>query len=99
MKRFYCYIFCSVFGVAGFTQKLDVTNLRCEYRQNPIGVDATKPRFSWELKSGQQNVMQVAYRILVADNIQSLNKGIGNCWDSKKVLSKTSIQVEYAGKS
>jgi alpha-L-rhamnosidase len=25
----------------------DLTNLRCEYRVDPLGIDVTKPRLSW----------------------------------------------------
>jgi alpha-L-rhamnosidase len=38
--------------------------MRCEYRENPLGVDAYKPRFSWELISDQRQVVQMAYRVL-----------------------------------
>ena len=32
----------------------DVTNLRCEYRVNPLGIDAEKPRLSWVIEEGSQ---------------------------------------------
>jgi len=28
---------------------LEVENLRSEYRVNPVGIDAAKPRLSWEI--------------------------------------------------
>lgn len=92
--------FCLFIGIAAVshTQQLSVTNPRCEYKQNPVGVDAAKPRFSWELQSGQRNVLQAGYRIIVADNTAALAKDYGNVWDSEKVNSSASIQVEYKGK-
>ena len=42
--------------------------------------------------------MQSAYRILVADDKELLRQGLGNIWDSKKVISNQSIQVVYKGK-
>jgi alpha-L-rhamnosidase len=30
----------------------DVANLRCEYRENPLGIDSGKPRLSWKLETG-----------------------------------------------
>ncbi len=83
-----------------FTQlyaQVKVTELKCEYRENPLGIETLNPRLSWQLRSQQKNVMQSAYRILVADNAESLAKNIGNVWDSKKVLSDASIQIQYAG--
>lgn len=98
MKRLFSYVLFYLIGVTCFAQKLAVTNLRCESRQDPIGVDILKPRFSWELQSIQQNVMQKAYRILVADDTSLLQKNTGNIWDSKKVSSSESIQIVYNGK-
>ncbi len=79
-------------------QQLAITGLRCESSVNPLGVDAPHPALSWQLQSKQQNVLQVAYRILVADNEAVLKTGKGNIWDSKKINSSASIQVDYAGK-
>ncbi|TCD28792.1 alpha-L-rhamnosidase [Pedobacter psychrodurus] len=77
--------------------QVKVTGLKCEYRENPLGIETLNPRLSWQLRSQQQNVMQTAYRVLVADNIELLAKNIGNIWDSKKMISDASIQVKYDG--
>lgn len=90
-----CYLLCTIIVQA---QQLAVTNLRCESRNNPLGVEAAKPKLSWQLQSTQQNVLQTAYRILVADDETLLKKNIGNVWDSKQLKSSASIQLAYAGK-
>ena len=80
---------------------LRTTRLRCEYRTDPFGIDVTRPRLSWILEStdvGQRNLRQSAYHILVASSLEGLESGRGDLWDSGKVLSGTSIQIEYAGK-
>lgn len=80
---------------------LGATRLRCEYRADPFGIDVTRPRLSWILESaaeGQRNLRQSAYHILVASSIEGLESGRGDLWDSGKVVSGTSIQIEYAGK-
>jgi len=51
------------------------------------------------LKSDRKNIMQSAYRILVTDDPELLRKNTGNIWDSKKIASGASIQVEYKGKT
>jgi hypothetical protein len=48
---------------------------------------------SWTIQSDKQAIVQTAYRMLVADDAQLLDKNIGNIWDSKKVVSGASIQV------
>jgi len=78
------------------------TQLRCEYRLNPLGIDATQPRLSWALETidpAARNLKQSAYRILVAASDQALNAGTGDLWDTGKVDSDQSIQIVYAGKA
>jgi alpha-L-rhamnosidase len=98
MKRLLCYIAFTFLTGAGFSQNLSVTNLRCEYRKDPLGVAVSKPKLSWELQSAQQHILQTAYRVLVADDPKLLIENKGNIWDSKKINSSASIQVAYNGK-
>jgi alpha-L-rhamnosidase len=91
-----CFLLCAIIVQA---QQLTVTSLRCESRSNPLGVDALEPKLSWQLQSTQQNILQTAYRILVADDEDLLKKNIGNVWDSKQIKSSASIQVAYSGKT
>ena len=81
-----------------------LSNLRCEYRDNPLGIDAEKPRLSWVIeergpRSEVRGQKQSAYQVLVASTPELLAKDQGDLWDSKKVVSEQSIQVEYAGSS
>jgi alpha-L-rhamnosidase len=80
----------------------EVANLRCEYLQNPLGIDAPKPRLSWKLRTGnpetERGIKQTAYQVLVASSRALLRKDQADLWDSGKVESDQSIQVEYAGK-
>ncbi len=72
-------------------------NLRCEYRENPLGIDLPNPRLSWELQSEQRGQKQTAYRILVAGSRDKLDKGIGDVWDSGKVVSAQTSHISYQG--
>ncbi|MES2894266.1 MAG: family 78 glycoside hydrolase catalytic domain [Bacteroidota bacterium] len=81
----------------GAAQQLAVTQLTCEYKSNPAGIDKTSPKLAWQLQSTQRNVVQAAYRILVADDPALLKRDQGNKWDSKKVNSNESIQISYRG--
>jgi alpha-L-rhamnosidase len=76
---------------------LRVDHLRCEYRHDPLGIDATSPRLSWELDSDQNGAGQTAYQIVAAGDPQSLAGGGAELWDSGKVVSDQTINIEYAG--
>src|SRR6478735_2959143 len=41
-------------------------NLKCEYLENPIGVDSYHPRFTWNLADTGKGTIQTAYSITVA---------------------------------
>ncbi|MHB1485225.1 MAG: family 78 glycoside hydrolase catalytic domain [Saccharofermentanales bacterium] len=71
-----------------------VFNLKCEYKQNPIGIDAEHPRFFWMLSSDRQNTLQVAYQIQVASNDEFLKDIL---WDTGKLMSDRSVHIEYEG--
>ena len=74
-----------------------VTDLRCEYQDNPLGIDCPEPRLSWQLSSSKRDVQQTAYQILVASTAERLAQNKGDLWDSGKVKSDQSLQVAYAG--
>ncbi|MBL7741829.1 MAG: family 78 glycoside hydrolase catalytic domain [Chitinophagaceae bacterium] len=99
MKRLLGYLLFVVWALPGISRELTVAYPRCEFRTDPLGIDVLHPRLSWELYSTGQNVLQTAYRILVADDVSLLQKNTGNIWDSRKVISSASIQVAYAGKA
>ena len=40
-------------------------SLICEYFTNPIGIDVSKPRLSWQSTSEQRGARQTAYQIQV----------------------------------
>jgi len=78
------------------------TALRCEYLENPLGIDVPRPRLSWRLAAShmaERGQRQTAYQILVASTPEGLARNIGDRWDSGRVRSDQSIQVEYAGKA
>ncbi|MCK4825080.1 alpha-L-rhamnosidase N-terminal domain-containing protein, partial [bacterium] len=78
-------------------KKLIVSDLKCEYTTNPLGVDIQQPRFSWIISSELRGVSQSAYRILVAGSPEKLDKKQGDIWDSGKVLSDNSTNIVYQG--
>jgi len=77
---------------------LNVSGLRCEERDNPVGMDIVQPQLSWVLTSSQRGERQTAYQILVASSLESLRADAGDLWDTGKVSSNTTAQITYAGK-
>src|SRR5262245_41865709 len=71
--------------------------LKCEYVENPVGIDAAKPRFSWEVESHRRGERQTAYQILVASSREKLDKNQADKWDSGKIASSDSVNIAYEG--
>jgi alpha-L-rhamnosidase len=76
-----------------------INGLRCEYLINPLGIDVGKPRLNWVIESNHRGERQMAYQVLVASSPELLANDQGDLWNSGKVASDQSIQVEYAGKT
>ena len=88
-------------SAASVCAALSPANLRTEWLPNPQGIDAEKPRVSWRVEESDANVRgqkQSAYRVLVASGAKVLEKGEGDLWDSGKVASDETLNIEYAGK-
>ncbi|HRY47569.1 MAG TPA: family 78 glycoside hydrolase catalytic domain [Candidatus Paceibacterota bacterium] len=77
---------------------LKVSGLKCEYRINPLGIDAPQPRLSWVLESDRPGEVQTAYQIMVASSAAKLARNRADLWDSGKVASSESIHVTYEGR-
>lgn len=69
------------------------TGLMCELIEKPAltAIRDAKPEFGWIVASSKKGDFQTAYRLVVG-------KGGDMIWDSGKVESSTSVNVEYAGK-
>lgn len=81
---------------------IDVEDLRCEYREEPLGIDAAKPRLSWILRdrghdARSRGQRQTAYQVLVASTPALLADDKGDLWDSGRVESDEQNQIEYSG--
>ncbi len=83
------------------TQGLPPVRLRCEYADDPLGIDNPAPRLSWELRAraGARNKRQTAYRIRVGTRADRLTAGGPDLWDSGRVASAQSVGIEYGGRA
>src|SRR5688572_3103055 len=81
---------------------LALADLRCEHEAEPLDLDTRVPRFSWKLAAldpTRRGLAQSAYRILVASSAAVLAEERGDLWDSGRVESRETVDVEYAGRA
>jgi alpha-L-rhamnosidase len=82
-------------AVAG-SDRLTTAGLETQAQREPLGVTSLAPRLSWRLESTQRDVLQSAYRILVASKLDLAREGRADVWDSKRVAS-AEPSASYAG--
>jgi len=78
---------------------VQVSDLKCEYRVDPLGIDVVRSRLGWLLTSDQRGKRQTAYQILVAGSPDKLSQDMGDLWDSGRVESDRSNLIAYAGET
>ncbi len=81
----------------GISSGIRADRLRCEYLENPVGIDVEAPRLSWVVSGSGRGVRQTAYRILAASTAEGLDAGTGDLWDSGRVESSSAAQIPYEG--
>lgn len=72
---------------------LKISDLRCEYRLNPIGLDVKSPRLSWKLESDRRNCIQASYQVQLSHTPDFAVI----IWDSRELQSDQSVHVELEG--
>ena len=76
---------------------IEAVDLKCDYAENPLGIDTAEPRFSWQVYSQRRALSQTAYRILASSNEENLGKNVGDLWDSGRVDSDSTVSIAYEG--
>jgi alpha-L-rhamnosidase len=99
MKTKFIFSLLLMFGLYVGNAQVTVKQLRCEMLENPLGIDATQPRFSWQLESNLQQVEQQSYQILVSSSAQKLKGNEGDMWNSGIVKDGRSLLIPYGGKA
>lgn len=96
MKKFLLLAISFIAITATALAQLTVTNLLCENRHDPIGLDIIQPRFSWQLSSNQRNTQQTAYELIVETGSSNKKTVVYN---SGKIASDQSVHVAYKGQA
>ena len=87
-------------GLAQARESAAPSGLMCELMARPeiAAVADRRPEFGWVVNSPLENDVQGAYQILVSGRRETLDKNVGDLWDTGRTRSSQSINVEYAGK-
>ena len=95
-----CFLILLFIGISlsVHAQSIHVTDLTCEYLENPLGIDANVPTLGWKMQSQERGELQSAYEILVAANENDLQNEKKLLWKSGKVNSRKNVNIRYAGK-
>lgn len=75
--------------------------LLCELMEHPelSFIQSKRPCFGWIVNHPVSGDMQTAYQVLVATSEENIRNNTGDLWDSGKVVSGESINVQYNGRS
>ena len=97
----YCVSIVAAFYALGMSAAAEgpgaPERLRCEYAVNPLAVDVTAPRLSWEITDSRRGAYQSAYEVQAARAEADLVAGVDLLWSTGKVDSTQSIHVPYGG--
>jgi len=80
---------------------MNINHLRCEYKNNPLGIDVVQPRLSWQLDTTGRGARQTAYQIASWSTLRpdpvGDESGPDLLWDTGKIISDQSIHIPYEG--
>ncbi|HKL32771.1 MAG TPA: hypothetical protein VJ919_09560, partial [Tangfeifania sp.] len=74
-----------------------VTQLKCEFQENPIGIDRTNPMLQWKMEDERRGAKQTAYQVIVSSSLQNAEQEDGDVWNTEQVSSDQSVHVRYEG--
>jgi hypothetical protein len=80
----------------------DVANLRCEYLENPLGIDVANSRLSWVIEERDQKPeaggrKQTAYQVLVASTPELLAKDQGEQLQDFALITGRAAEAKRCG--
>jgi alpha-L-rhamnosidase len=93
MKKSICFLLLVILATRQGISQINIHRLLTENLSDPIGLDSRSPRFSWQLTSGDRNVLQTDYEIRVMEQPDSRTA----LWNSGKIHSGESVHVQYGG--
>ena len=98
VTRIFAIFLLTVFVSLSYRLKAEskATNLRCEYLSNPIGIDSSNPRLTWQMSDNRKSASQTAYEVIVGNDSMAVAAGTGETWSSGRI-SSDKMATEYRG--
>ncbi len=84
-------------GCTNHSKTINISDLRCENLNAPLGIGTTLPQLSWKISSSVNGARQTAYQIIAAGSKSVLTEKKADVWNSGKVISSQSVLVPYNG--
>ncbi len=75
---------------------LIATDLKCDYRSSPLGIEHQQPSLSWRIAASEADTHQSAYQIQAFAT--PLHSASAVLWDSDWEKSRETTQISYSGK-
>jgi alpha-L-rhamnosidase len=98
MKKYWLLLF-NIFVFTGAYNPVEdaPSGLMIEFIREPekVKILDLRPEFSWIVP--QDALTQTSYQILVASTRENLEKNYGDIWDSGRIMSSISSEIEYGG--
>lgn len=95
-------LFCSsaFYNADAQNRNLSIVSPTVEMHDGRQPLATATPRFSWKYSDNADvyNLKQTSYRIIVASSADSLDRNVGDLWDSKLVSSDRMLYIQYCGK-
>jgi len=98
MKLLLCALMLACLALRA-SAALAVYDLRCDYAENPCGIDSAPPRLAWKLRSDARGARQAAWQVLVASTPEILASDRGDVWDSGVMKNDAQSGVAFAGRA
>jgi alpha-L-rhamnosidase len=96
--KFFAAILCLV-SLTARAGDLHISEQRCNYSINPVGIDDFTPSLSWKIKANSRGLNQSAYLVIVTTPTKSGERfEVSEVWNSGKVISDQSTGIRYSGK-
>lgn len=83
-------------GLSCSSPSVTVRQMRCEYQENPIGIDIAHPRFTWTYE-GDSTWRQGSYKLVLARSEKDLRHH-RNVWESA-VTASSQMRARYTGET
>ena len=91
MRLIVIYFLC----ICSVVRAIEVKDLKCETKTNPIGITTARPSFSWTFVGDDKSPEQGGFRIMMATSIEKLK--YPDIWDTGPTSKSETGPYQYLG--